>query len=104
MGSHRLLLAQRAQRSSQQDNDEHSNRLFLSLFAGFLVFLPSLVFSGSFVAFGPENYTRAAGSPSTVVRAFTVRNPNTICALQIYNGGLTDTEFEKVSSSVITLN
>jgi hypothetical protein len=104
MKSHRLLLAPRFQRPHKQDNDAHSNHVLLCLFAGFLVFLPSLVYSGSFVAFGPESYTRAAGNPVTVLRAFTVRNPNTIYTLQIYNGGLTDGELEKVSSSVITLN
>jgi hypothetical protein len=34
----------------------------------------------------------------------TVFNPNTTYVLQIHNGGLTDGEFEKVSSSVISLN
>ena len=65
--------------------------------------LQSLAISGTFVAFGPQTYIRGSGNPVPVTNAFTVLNPTTY-TLQIYNGGLVDGEFEKVSSSVITLN
>jgi len=66
--------------------------------------LPSVSFSGTFVALGPEDYTRSTGDPVSVIKSFTVLDPSTTYTLQIYNGGLVDGEFEKVSSSVITLN
>ena len=77
---------------------------FVSIVSMLLTFLPSTGFPGTFVAFGPQSHTRGTGSPVTVTNAFTVLNPNTTYALQIYNGGLTDGEFEKVSSSVISIN
>jgi hypothetical protein len=64
--------------------------------------LPS--WAGAFTAFGPETFTRGTGDPVTVTRSFSVLNPNTIYTLNIYNGGLVDGEFEKVSSSVVSLN
>src|SRR5574341_1102489 len=72
--------------------------------AVFSTFFPSKVFPGSFVVFGPQNYIRGSGNPVPVTNIFTVLNPNTTYTLQIYNGGLVDGEFEKVSSSVITMN
>ncbi|MGH7831720.1 MAG: hypothetical protein ACREP8_16260, partial [Candidatus Binatia bacterium] len=79
---------------------------YLSFFltAAVLISLPSAAFSGNFVAFGPQSYTRGSGSPVTVTNSFAVLNPNTTYTLKIYNSGLTDGEFEKVSSSVISLN
>ena len=77
-----------------------------------LIFIPALIlsfppqtgFAGTFVSFGPQSYQRQSGSPVTVTNSFTVLNPNTSYTLQIYNGGLTDGEFEKVGSSVIAIN
>lgn len=60
--------------------------------------------AGTFTAFGPQNYLRDEGEPVTVLTSFPILNPNTQYVLQIYNGGLVDGEFERVSSSVIMLN
>jgi len=73
-------------------------------FALLFISVPSGAFPGTFVGFGPQNYTRGTGDPVVVTNAFTVQNPNTTYTLQIYNGGLVDGEFEKVSSSVIAVN
>ncbi|MBI3662842.1 MAG: Ig-like domain-containing protein [Acidobacteria bacterium] len=72
--------------------------------ACFGLMLNSAVFAGTFNAFGPENYRRESGPPVTVTKSFSVRNPSTTYKIQIYNGGMEDGEFERVSSSVITLN
>lgn len=71
-----------------------------------LASLPLHAVAGTFTAFGPEVYTRGAGSPVTVTNNFTLPNPNPSCTLEIHNGGLEDdgVEFENVSSSVIRLN
>jgi len=69
----------------------------------FLLF-PAAGRAGTFVAFGPAIYQRGTGSPVTVESAFGILNPFTSYTLQIYNGGLQDGDFEKVSSSVIALN
>lgn len=70
---------------------------------GLVCFLPSS-WAGTFTAFGPQNYLRETGSPIAVIQSFTVLNPNTTYTLEIHNGGLVDGEFEKVSSSIISLN
>lgn len=67
-------------------------------------FMPQKALAGTFAAFGPQNYTRDSGSPVTVTHGFAVINPSVSYTLQIYNGGLEDGAFEKVSSSVISLN
>ncbi len=61
-------------------------------------------FTTTFTAYGPETFQRGTGVPVTVTRSFTVFNSNTTYTLKIYNGGLVDSEFDKVSSSVISLN
>ncbi len=72
--------------------------------AAALIALPSTAAAGTFVAFGPENYVRGTGDPVPVTKSFTVLNPNTSYTIRINNGGLTDGEFEPVSSSVFVLN
>ena len=67
-------------------------------------FTPQTGLAGTFAAFGPQNDTRGSGGPVTVTDGFAVINPNVSYTLQIYNGGLEDGAFEKVSISVISLN
>lgn len=69
-----------------------------------LCVLVGSVLAGTFNAFGPKTYPRETGDPVTVVDQFSVLNPSAEFTLRIYNGGLVDGEFEKVSSSVIKLN
>jgi hypothetical protein len=75
-----------------------------ALIVALSLYAPSIGSAGNFTAFGPQSYQRQSGTPVTVTNNFTVLNPNTSYTLQIYNGGLTDGEFEKVSSSVVALN
>ncbi|MDH3976544.1 MAG: hypothetical protein OEV42_19950, partial [Deltaproteobacteria bacterium] len=63
-----------------------------------------IAYAGSFTAFGPEVFHRLNGSPVTEIRHFSLLNPGTTYTLQVFNGGLADDTYEKVSSSVITLN
>lgn len=60
--------------------------------------------AGTFTAFGPETYRRDTGAPVTIVKSFSVLNPNTSYVLRVHNGGMEDGDFEKVSSSTITMN
>jgi len=62
------------------------------------------VYAGTFIPYGPEVFLRESGSPVTVSDTFAVLNPNTTYSLEIYNGGLEDSEYEKVSSSIISLS
>src|SRR5215470_11664557 len=70
----------------------------------FLLFTAAGLYAGTFTAFGPKNYVRGTGSPVTVTDTFTVLNPSTQYTLKAYNGGLTNSATELVSSSVVTLN
>ena len=79
------------------------SRVFILLATLSLIF-PSFSHAGTFVAFGPQNYTRGTGKPVPITSTFTVLNPNTGYTIRINNGGLTGSEFKKVSSAVITLN
>ncbi len=76
--------------------------------AGLLVaaalLLPSPALAGTFRVFGPQDFLRGTGAPVTETRSVTVPNPATAFTLTIYNGGMQDAEFERVSSSVITVN
>ena len=54
--------------------------------------------------FGPESYLRGSGQPLSIINSFTSSRPGESCLLQVYNGGLEDSEVELVSSSVIMLN
>ena len=78
--------------------------IFLGIAPLFLNFTPQKGFAGTFPAFGPQNYTRGAGGPETITHDFAVIDPSSSYTLQIYNGGLEDGAFEKVSNSVISLN
>jgi fibronectin type 3 domain-containing protein len=69
-----------------------------------LGFFTSPVFAGSFTVFGLETFPRDSGTPFTITKSFSVFNTNVPFTLEIYNGGLVDGEFEKVSSSVIGIN
>ncbi len=75
--------------------------------AGLLVaalLLPAPALAGTFRVFGPQDFFRSTGAPVTETRSVTVPNPATAFTLTIYNGGMQDAEFERVSSSVITVN
>ncbi|MEK7424547.1 MAG: hypothetical protein AAB131_11995, partial [Actinomycetota bacterium] len=60
--------------------------------------------AGSFTVLGPQNYLRESGEPVTVITNFSVLDPTTQLMIKIYNGGLVDGEFDRVSSSVIKIN
>src|SRR5215813_9631298 len=70
----------------------------------FLTTGTSLAQTGTFTAFGPQDYTRGTGAPVTVTNTFSVLNPNTQYTLKAFNGGLHDDQTELVSSTVVTLN
>jgi hypothetical protein len=81
----------------------------LHLLAPFLLFLGSLGLpvdspGGTFAAFGPEAYVRGTGQPVVVTASFAVPAANVSCTLEIQNGGLEDSELERVSSSNVGLN
>ena len=69
-----------------------------------LIFDASLSFAGEFNVFGPISYQRGTGAPVTEITTFAVKDPTAPYVIRIHNGGLTDGEFEKVSSSVFILN
>ncbi len=54
--------------------------------------------------FGPETCIRGEGGPVLLEYDFTTADPERVFILDIVNGGLEDDEYEKVSSSEITLN
>ncbi|MDT8385448.1 MAG: RHS repeat-associated core domain-containing protein [Gammaproteobacteria bacterium] len=54
--------------------------------------------------YGPITYQRDAGSPASDIRSFSVNSLASSYLLRIYNGGLQDGDFEKVSASVISFN
>jgi len=60
--------------------------------------------AGTFTAYGPQTYVRGTGTPVTVTNTFTVLNPNTQYTLRVHNGGLVDSETERVSSTTVTVN
>src|SRR5258707_4379574 len=62
------------------------------------------VFAGSCPVFGPQPYERPTGAPTTVLTVFSAANTTVSYVLQLYNGGLTDAEFDKVSSTTISVN
>jgi RHS repeat-associated protein len=64
----------------------------------------NFMFGGTFTAFGPQSYVRDTGAPVTVTNTFSVLNPNTQYTLRVDNGGLTDSDTDRVSSTVITVN
>ncbi len=80
----------------------NSQLLRVTILITLLCALPAL--AGTFLAFGPETFVRGSGEPVAVVRTFSVLNPSAQYKIQIYNGGMQDGEYEKVSSTVILLN
>ncbi len=54
--------------------------------------------------YGPESFIRNTGKPVIVTHTFTVLTSNNACTLKIYNGGMEDSGFKRVSSAVISLN
>jgi hypothetical protein len=79
----------------------------IALLAGILLeILPfSEAFSaGTFTAFGPKDYIRTTGKPTTAMEDFSVLDPNTSYTLHIYNGGKNNQFKGKVSSAVISLD
>lgn len=58
----------------------------------------------TWVAFGPQNYTRGTGAPVTVTNSFSILNPNTQYTLKAFNGGLQDDQTELVSSGFVLIN
>ena len=69
-----------------------------------LVLFPASAYSAEFTAFGPKNYIRQSGSPVTVIEQFNVSDPSAAYTFKIYNGGLEDDAYEKVSSGYVKLN
>lgn len=70
----------------------------------FLTTGTSLAQTGTFTAFGPQDYTRGTGAPVTVTNTFSVLNPNTQYTLKAFNGGLQDNQNELVSSGFVIVN
>lgn len=60
--------------------------------------------AGEFSVFGPKNFIRETGDPVRVSHNFSVKTPNTQFILRLYNGGLSDTTTDLVSSSLVYLN
>ena len=78
-------------------------RYFTVIVSLFLLLSCNLIYAGSFSAFD-KTYHRSTGSPIVETDPFIVKNPSTTYTLEIYNGGLVDDEYERVSSSVIKIN
>lgn len=78
--------------------------LALSLGAGALAFLWGAAASaGTFPVFGPEDFVRTTGAPTSFTRAFPAAIPGTGYILHIDNGGA-DHELGPVTSASIKLN
>ncbi|MFP5261368.1 MAG: hypothetical protein ACLGJB_05615 [Blastocatellia bacterium] len=61
-----------------------------------LAILPPTARAGTFIAYGPQRFTRDSGAPAPVTAGFTVLDPATAYTLRIDSAG--------VSSAAITLN
>jgi hypothetical protein len=76
------------------------NRSIFAAFLGIALFSAVMVSIASpavtFTVFGPQDFNRTAGAPSTVTASFSVLNPGDFYVVHVYNQG--------VSSAVITLN
>jgi len=79
-------------------------RLFAACLLVSSALCPPAVSGGSFTVFGPAYYERGAGAPVMVNDAIAVRVPGAPYRILVYNGGLEDSEYERVSSSVIQIN
>lgn len=64
---------------------------------------PSIGSAGDLV-FGPVTCQRGTGAPTVFTYAFAVAEPSRGFILKVFNGGLDDTTYELVSSSVLRLN
>jgi len=60
--------------------------------------------TGLFTVFGPETYVRGAGKPETVVKSFSVLNPDARYFIKITNEGASSDKGTQVSSAVIWIN
>ena len=60
--------------------------------------------AATFLAFGPATYERTTGKPVTVTNSFSYPRPGDICIAHVYNGGINFTDYDRVSSAVITFN
>ncbi|HEY5838211.1 MAG TPA: hypothetical protein VIT19_04180 [Pyrinomonadaceae bacterium] len=58
---------------------------------------------GLFLAYGPADFVRGAGAPTSDTRTFSVLNSPTEYRLQIFNGGM-NSQFGRASSAVVTVN
>ena len=66
---------------------------------------PPLGQAGTWIPFGPKNYTVGTGAPVAVTDTFTLLNPSTQYTLKAFNGGLQNPPTNKpVSSSIVMLN
>lgn len=62
-----------------------------------VVALPDESHAGSFTAFGPKDYVRTSGKPTTVKENFSILDPNTHYTLHLYNGGKNNQHYGKPS-------
>jgi RHS repeat-associated protein len=79
---------------------------FISVFVLTFVFVltaSGAAHAGVFKAFGPKTFLRGTGKPATETVSFSVKNPNTIYTVHVYNGGM-NSKFSRVSSAVVKIN
>lgn len=77
---------------------------YVMIFTFLIILLPDNAIAGTFKVFGPETFQRQKGKPNKESRPFSVINPNTKYLIKVYNGGLGNSEYEKVSSAVLVIN
>jgi len=84
------------------------NRLnLMQVLAGVFLALFTMAASAALTltpVYGPEPYVRGSGQPLNIINHFPSSRAGESCQLQVFNGGLEDSEVELVSSSVIALN
>jgi len=91
--------------------NNHSLNCFSKAIANFFVFvflvtvsvLSTEAIAAEYSVYGPRIFLRNSGAPIVETDTIVATTPGSYL-LKIYNGGLTDDEYEHVSSSVITLN
>lgn len=76
--------------------------LLLAAIIGLAFCPPS--FAATFKVFGNKTYVRGTNAPVAVTDRISIHNSNADYVLRVYNGGLTDTPTELVSSSFIYIN
>lgn len=78
---------------------------FIFFFAFIVISLISpTIATASDLVFGPITCLRGTGAPTVFEYSFAAPEPSRGFIFKVYNGGLEDTTYELVSSSVITLN